>query len=180
MPHRSALQTPIETETATLGSVKLLARSISSIVTLIVGVIVFLSIPSQIALFDNEGLSSVNARTVPYVITSLIIIISLIMIISEGIKIRKEQADTSEDQSSEPTSYGRVFLAFLAIALWIVALPYLGFNISTILLVASIMLIIGSCRWWQIVVLSLILSVPINYLLANVLRVYLPAGSIFG
>ena len=131
-------------------------------------------------MFDNEGLSSVNARTVPYLITSLIIIISLIMIISEGIKNRKEQVNATDDEPGERTSYGRVFLAFIAIALWIVALPYLGFNISTILLVASIMLVIGNCRWWQIVVLSLVLSLPINHLLANVLRVYLPSGSLFG
>lgn len=162
------------------GAANFLKRCISSVVTLIVGVIVFLSIPSQIAVFNSEGLSSVNARTVPYLITSLIIIISLMIIISEGIKIRKEKADTLEDNSQEQTSYARVFLAFLAIALWIIALPYLGFNISTILLVVSIMLIIGNCSWWQIALLSLILSVPINYLLANVLRVYLPTGSIFG
>jgi len=163
-----------------VGAVNLLKRSISSVVTLIVGVIVLLSIPSQIGINDSEGLSSVNARTVPYLITSLIIIISLVIIIAEGLKIRKENADTSEFKSREPTSYGRVFLAFLAIALWVIALPYLGFNISTILLVISIMLIIGNCHWWQIALLSLILSVPINYLLAKVLRVYLPSGSIFG
>ena len=158
----------------------LLKRSISSIVTLVVGVIVFLSIPSQIGINNSEGLSSVNARTVPYLITSLIIIISVILIISEGIKIRKDNANTLEYKSPERASYGRVFLAFLAIAFWIVALPYLGFNFSTILLVVSIMLIIGNCRWWQIALLSLILSIPINYLLANVLQVYLPSGSIFG
>ncbi len=161
-----------------LGAV--IKRSISSIVTLMVGVVVFLSIPSQIVIIDSEGLSSVDARTVPYLITSLIIIISLIMIISESVKIRKEQTDTLEDKSSEQTNYVRVFLAFLAITLWIIALPYIGFNIATILLVASVMVIIGNCRWWQIALLSLILSVPINYLLANVLRVYLPSGSIFG
>ena len=78
------------------GAANLLKRSISSIVTLIVGVLVFLSIPGQIAVFDSEGQSSVNARTVPYLITSLIIIISLIMIISEGIKFRKEESDVSK------------------------------------------------------------------------------------
>jgi putative tricarboxylic transport membrane protein len=171
---------PIETETPVSGAANLLKRSISSIVTLIVGVLVFLSIPGQIAVFDSEGQSSVNARTIPYLITSLIIIISLIMIISEGIKFRKEGDDVSENEPREPTSHFRVFLAFSAIALWIVILPYLGFNISTILLVASIMIIIGNCRWWQIALLSLTLSVPINYLLAIVLRVYLPSGSVFG
>ncbi len=162
------------------GAVNLLKRSISSVVTLVVGVIVFLSIPSQIVIHDSEGLSSVDARTVPYLISSLIVIISLIIIISEGFKIRKETPDTFERKLRVQTSYGRVFLAFSAITLWLIALPYLGFNITTILLVVSVMVIIGNCRWWQIALLSLILSVPINYLLANVLRVYLPSGSIFG
>lgn len=161
-------------------ALNLLKRSVSSVVTLMVGVIVFLSIPSQIGINESEGLSSVNARTVPYLITTLIIIFSLVIIIVEGLKIRQENADTLEHKQRERTNYGRVFLAFLAIAVWVTALPFLGFNITTILLVASIMVIIGDCRWWQIALLSLILSFPINYLLANVLRVYLPSGSIFG
>jgi len=162
------------------GTAILLKRSASSFVTLIIGVLVFLSIPDQIALFQNEGQSSVNARTVPYLITSLIVILSLSMIVSEAIAMRNEGSDAASKFRKEATSYGRVVLAFSAIAMWIVILPYLGFDISTILLVASIMVIIGNCRWWQIALLSLILSVPINYLLAAVLRVYLPSGSLFG
>ncbi|MEJ6689990.1 MAG: tripartite tricarboxylate transporter TctB family protein [Paracoccaceae bacterium] len=163
-----------------LGTTNLLKRSVSSFVTLIIGILVFVSIPGQIALYESEGLSSVNARTVPYLITSLIVIISLSMIISDAIAIRQEATDAAVEKPEKDTSYGRVFLAFVAIALWIVILPYLGFTLSTILLVASVMIIIGNCRWWQIVLLSLILSVPINYLLAAVLRVYLPSGSFFG
>lgn len=162
------------------GAAKLLKRSISSIVTLVVGALVFLSIPSQIAVFDSEGLGSVNARTVPYLITSLIVIISLIMIVSETRGFRNEETDVSENKPDQRTSHARVLLAFSAIALWIVILPYLGFIFTTMMLVASIMIIIGNCRWWQIVLLSLALSVPINYLLAMVLRVYLPSGSVFG
>ena len=94
--------------------------------------------------------------------------------------MRRETAESMGESHNDGTSFGRVFLAFGAIAIWIVILPYLGFNIATILLVASVMIIIGNCRWWQIVVLSVILSVPINFLLATVLRVYLPTGSLFG
>jgi len=63
--------------------------------------------------------------------------------------------------------------------LWIVLIPYIGFNIATILLISAIMLIIGNRNWWQIMILSLILSLPLNYLLKVVLRVYLPQGLIF-
>ena len=158
----------------------ILRGSISSIVTLLVGLFVFLSIPDQIVVFSNDGLSGVSARTLPYLITSAIIILSLLKIVSNAIGNLKDQTDSLEDKPREATSYIRVLLAFTATALWIIILPYLGYEISTIMLVASVMIIIGNCRWWQIVILSLILSIPVKQLLAIVLRVYLPTGSFFG
>ena len=158
------------------GAASLFKKSISSIVTLLIGVFVLLSIPDQIAVSEGEG---VNARTVPYLIAGLIIVLSLLIIVSDAVKSWEKQMDVSIDEPPEATSYFRVFLAFAAIAVWIVILPYLGFNIAKIFLVTSIMLIVGNCRWWQIALLSLALSVPINYLLGLVLRVYLPSGSIF-
>ncbi len=140
----------------------------------------FLSIPSQIPLFDDGSASSVNARTLPYLISFAIILLSLIIIASNILNERRGEANSLTKQPAESTSYGRVFLTFIAIALWVALMPYLGFNIATILLIASIMLIIGKCAWWQIMILSLILSFPVNYLLALVLRVYLPSGSLFG
>jgi len=161
------------------GSAVFLRGNVSSIVTLLVGVFFYLSIPSQIGVFENGDLSGVNARTMPYLIASAIIVISLYMIVSNILANRKLVIDELEDESSEITSYGRVFLAFIAIALWIVILPYLGFNIATMLLVAAIMIIIGKCSWWQIAILALVLSFPIDYLLGAALKVYLPSGSVF-
>ena len=161
------------------GSAVFLRGNVSSIVTLLVGVFFYLSIPSQIGVFENGDLSGVNARTMPYLIASAIIVISLYMIVSNILANRKLVIDELEDESSEITSYGRVFLAFIAIALWIVILPYLGFNIATMMLVATIMIIIGKCRWWQIAILALVLSFPIDYLLGAALKVYLPSGSVF-
>lgn len=157
-----------------------LRGNVSSIVTLLVGLFFFLSIPAQIDVFESEGLSGVNARTMPYLIASAIVLLSLSMIVSNVIGNLKVKTLTSDGEPREATSFGRVFLSFVAIALWIVILPYLGFNITTMMLVASIMVIIGKCRWWQIVILAVALSFPINYLLASVLRVYLPSGSVFG
>lgn len=162
------------------GSESVLRRNISSVTTLLIGLFIFFSIPSQIDVFDTGSGSRVNARTLPYLISSAIIVLSLLIIASDIVGVRKNEALSSENERRETTSYGRVFLAFAAIALWIILLPYLGFNITTILLVASIMIIVGKCRWWQIVILPLILSFPVNYLLALVMGVYLPGGSLFG
>ena len=162
------------------GPALILKGNISAIVILAVGLFIFLSIPGQIADLGNDGLSRVNARTMPYLIASAIILLSLLLVASNVIKNLRAGTNSSEDGQRETTSYGRVFLAFAVIALWIVTLPYLGYNLTTMMLVALIMIIIGNCRWWQIVALSVMLSIPVNYLLAIVLRVYLPTGSIFG
>ncbi len=154
-----------------------LKESIPAIVTLAVGLFFVVSIPSQIADFGTDGLSGVSARTTPYLIAGAIVLISLGSIITTLWSHMRHAAGTA-DQATK-THYGAVFLAFLAIAAWIILLPIIGFNIATVLLIASMMLIIGKCKWWQIVVLSLALSFPVNYLLAIVLKVYLPSGSLF-
>ena len=156
-----------------------LKGSISSVVTLLAGLFFLVCIPSQIADFGTDGLSGVSARTMPYLIASAIVMFSAFSILASVWE--HWNAAPVEDVETAPAStrYGAVFLAFLAMALWIVVLPIIGFNLSTALLIAVIMIIIGKCVWWQIVILSFVLSVPVNYLLAIVLKVYLPSGSLF-
>ena len=156
-----------------------LRNSISSIVTLLVGLFVFVSVPSQIAVFDSGSPNPVTARTLPYLITSAIIILSLLLIASNAIETQKDETDSSANVPGESINYIRVLLAFVAIALWIVLLPFFGYNLATVLLVVSVMLIVGGCRWWQIAILALALSFPVQYSLAVILRVYLPSGSLF-
>ncbi len=156
-----------------------LKGNISSVVTLFAGLFFLICIPSQIADFGTDGLSGVSARTMPYLIASAIVIFSLFSILTS---IWENRSSAQQDASNTPqghTRYGAVFLAFVSIALWIVLLPIIGFNIATALLIAVIMRIIGKCVWWQVIVLSFALSVPVNALLAIVLKVYLPSGSLF-
>ncbi|MBU2868082.1 tripartite tricarboxylate transporter TctB family protein [Pacificibacter marinus] len=156
-----------------------LKDSIPSIVTLLVGAFFMASIPSQIADFGTDGLSGVSARTMPYIIAGAIMVFSLFSIVAAvWAHIQSTPADTTDDPPPK-TRYGLVFLAFIAIASWIILLPFIGYNIATILLITSIMLIIGRCTWVQIVLVSLALSFPVNSLLGVVLKVYLPSGSLF-
>jgi hypothetical protein len=156
-----------------------LKDSIPSIVTLLVGAFFMASIPSQIADFGTDGLSGVSARTMPYIIAGAIMAFSLFSI-ATTVWAHSQRAPDSPAQTPAPkTRYGLVFLAFVAITSWIILLPFIGYNIATILLITSIMLIIGRCTWVQIVLVSLALSFPINSLLAVVLKVYLPSGSLF-
>lgn len=156
-----------------------LKGSISSVVTLLAGLFFLYCVPSQIADFGTDGLSGVSARTMPYLIASAIVIFSVYSILASVWENWSDAHIEDVEVTQTPIRYGAVFVAFVAIALWIIVLPIIGFNISTALLIAVIMIIIGKCAWWQIVVLSFVLSVPVNYLLAIVLKVYLPSGSLF-
>jgi len=161
------------------GPSSIIRKNISSIVTLLIGILVFINIPNQIDIGSETSINSVNPRTLPYLIASAIIVLSLLIIISDIIISRKKEAAFYVNKQIEDSNYIRVFLSIICIMLWIVLIPYIGFNIATILLISAIMLIIGNRNWWQIMILSLILSLPLNYLLKVVLRVYLPQGLIF-
>jgi len=161
------------------GPSSIIKKNISSIITLLIGILVFINIPNQIDIGSETSINSVNSRTLPYLIASAIIVLSLLIIISDIIISRKKEAAFYVNKQIEDSNYIRVFLSFICIMLWIVLIPYIGFNIATILLISAIMLIIGNRNWWQIIILSLILSLPLNYLLKVVLRVYLPQGLIF-
>lgn len=107
-------------------SANLFKSNISSIVTLLVGLFVFVSIPSQIEIFEDGSMNPVTARTLPYLISSGIILLSLSMIVSSIFGTPDKKESTSEALPQEKTSYVRVFYAFAAIALWIVVLTIMS------------------------------------------------------
>lgn len=157
---------------------------ISAIVTLIIAFVIYLSIPAQVKLpkFAYEVAGSFNARTVPYFLTIIIIILSIIdIILSIRTNILKTDTDMEQKEENKVKSpnYFGLLIAFVSILLWIIFTIYFGFRLATIFLVVAIMLVIGNRKWWQIVLLSLILSIPMDYLLKAVLRVYLPEGIFF-
>lgn len=156
-----------------------LKESSPSIVTFLVGVFFMASIPSQIADFGTDGLSGVSARTMPYIIAGAIMAFSLFSIATTILTHAKSTPASMTEDPPPRTRYGLVFLAFVAIASWVILLPFIGYNIATILLISSIMLIIGRCTWVQIILVSLALSFPVNSLLGVVLKVYLPSGTLF-
>lgn len=159
---------------------------ISALVTLIIAFVIYISIPAQVKLpkFAYEVAGSFNARTVPYFLTITIIILSIIdFFLSIRMNLVKNITKTDVEQQEENKikshNYIGVLIAFVSILLWIIFTIYFGFRLATIFLVITVMLVIGHCKWWQMVLLSFILSIPMDYFLKAVLRVYLPEGIFF-
>jgi hypothetical protein len=158
-----------------------LKNVISDVGTLIIAIVIYAAIPSQIRVPRQSINISFTPRTMPYFITLAIIGLSVIDILL-GLKGQGNKTGETASLNGSAASahnYSGVLIAFFSIALWIVATIYFGFKLATILLVFAIMLVIGNRTWWQLLLLPLLLSFPLDYVLKIVLRVYLPEGIFF-
>ncbi len=73
----------------------------------------------------------------------------------------------------------RTFIIFLSeCAVYLFALKYLGFPISTILLLGAIVHLLGERSWWKIILISVVTSVIIYLLFGVYLGVMLPKGKL--
>lgn len=162
-----------------------LSRLIFSLITLIIGIFIFIITKYTVDLgigIKSATAGIVNARTMPYIIASGIILLSISIIISDNlIRIRKKEEE--DRYINEPTSninYRGILLMFIFIVLWTLLVPYIGFIICTILLVTASMLLIGNRDWRKIILMSIILSFLLDYLLKVALNIYFPQGILFG
>lgn len=141
-------------------------KYIPSISTALIGLAIFILVPFQIdlSMVNGNNVSGVDARTLPYFLSSLIVLLSVVEIIN--IK-RKERVEEYKKMSK--TQYMNIFrvcLTFIAIVLWIVLVPYLGFIIAMIILLVSVMLLMGNragcklslCRYSRVFYLTMCLQ----------------------
>lgn len=145
---------------------------ISGIVFLIAGVVLWLLIPSQINTMET---SSINAQTVPRIAIGGLCLFSLGLLL-QGIfsAEKKEVVITKETFSSE--SFHReiksIIYALLLLA-YIVLLTYVGFLISTALLVVAILIFYGARKWYYYAIPLAMVGV-VYFVFKTLLHVSLP------
>ena len=73
----------------------------------------------------------------------------------------------------------KTFLLFLLeCAIYLIVLKYLGFLISTMLLLCAIVHLLGEKSWWKIILISVVTSLIIYFLFGVYLGVMLPKGKL--
>lgn len=73
----------------------------------------------------------------------------------------------------------KTFLLFLLeCAIYLIVLKYLGFLISTMLLLSAIVHLLGEKSWWKIILISVVTSLIIYFLFGVYLSVMLPKGKL--
>jgi hypothetical protein len=156
-----------------------LKQYIPSIVTAIIGIAIFLIIPSQIDLsrISDSAKAGINSRTIPYFLSSLIILLSVIDIL---MRLKKTQKiESVEQQPINKSAIFRVFIMILAIFIWIKILPIIGFTIGMILLLVFGMILMGNRKWYLIIIIPIVTSVLLNYVFSEFVGRTLPAGIFF-
>lgn len=158
-------------------------RVIPAFVIFLFGItLLFVFIPSHIKVLENS--SAVNARFFPYLLSVMIIVFSGIDLIASLLKSpsltddqnQEEQEVRNENKNVHIFKYGRVVLAFLSCVLWTLMSPYVGYIVTTIVVVGLLMLIFGNRSWIQILLTSIIFSILSFYVFANILNISLPKG----
>ena len=150
---------------------------IPSIVTALIGLIIVLLIPYQIDLSKvRTDTAGINSQTIPYFLSYSIIMFSLLDIL---LKIVKKNKESQDSDPVSPMAYIRVFITFIGILVWILAVPYLGFVIAMSLLLIMIMLLMGNRKWYFVTAIPICTSLLLKYVFTEFVGRTLPSGLFF-
>ena len=145
---------------------------ISGSVFLVAAAVLWLLIPSQINTMET---SVINAQTVPKIAIGGMGLFSLGMLLQGIFTIPKKEVVITRDglrsdrfrKEVKSVVYAGMLLAYL------VAITWLGFLISTLLLTISILLFYGARRWYYYAI-PLTMVVVVYFIFKMLLRVSLP------
>lgn len=104
----------------------------------------------------------------PLFISVMLALLSVSLILSSFSGLKEEKKEKGDR---------RTFIIFLVeCAVYLLVLNYLGFLISTMLLLGAVVHLLGERKWWKIIVISLVTSFIIYQLFGVYLGVMLPKG----
>ena len=151
-------------------------KMIPSAVILLIDVILFLLVPSQVKVL-TDGL--VTTRFMPYVVTGMIGICAAVDLLQTWIKGRRVEAASAGKRYFSVKGFFRVVGAMAALAVYLLLMRTLGSVVDSILLCAGTMLLLGNRNVKQILLASVLLSLGVYCLFKLGLSLRLPAGLFF-
>ncbi|WP_053362534.1 tripartite tricarboxylate transporter TctB family protein [Bacillus sp. FJAT-27251] len=152
-----------------------LNHSLPSLFMAVFGVLLIIIIPFQI---DEVQISMMGPRFFPYFLSIMVVLLSILSFAAEFKKQKRteERSQPVEAGRMEKKYYWRVFLIFISLVAWIYIVPILGFILTTVIFIALVMLIIGSRKWRQILLVPTLFTLFIYYVFKMLFYVPLPEG----
>lgn len=148
--------------------IKIKQDLVGAITFLILGLVIWFLIPSQIKLTNQD---MINSQTFPRLIIGLMIICSAYLVVIEVIKIIKKQP--VKEAIIDLKQEGKSILMILMLVIYWVMLHWLPFMITS-LIFAGGMLLFFKCKNWKYYAIVGTTIIAITVMFQNVLSVKLP------
>ncbi|HWL55275.1 MAG TPA: tripartite tricarboxylate transporter TctB family protein [Paracoccus sp. (in: a-proteobacteria)] len=116
-----------------------------------------------------------GAETLPTVIAGLAVIVGIWLIVQGLVTERGAPFAVALDWAAEPQAWAKVIATAVLIIVYILAVDYVGFTISSIVLVAGMMLLTGT-RPLTALPVSVIAVIVVQFAFGKMLLVPLPRG----
>jgi Mn2+/Fe2+ NRAMP family transporter len=128
---------------------------------------------------ERHPLVPVGPEFYPQLVLGVTALFALLLVISDLLKRRRARATASVSRGS--ANYTLVATAFAIFAIYVVAMPYLGFRVATFAFLIALPLTLekprgARSRWILVLVVALAATVVIHLLFENYLQVLLPRG----
>ncbi len=115
----------------------------------------------------------------PRIILGITAVLSLALIVADY-AARRRRAPARRQEGAAPENYGLVMACFAVFGLYVAALPWIGFRISTFVFVAALQTVLDPPRnrkaWIVVGATALVTTLVTYYLFNNYLLVLLPRG----
>ena len=109
-------------------------------------------------------------RFFPWIVTVSLLVLSAAML------VRAWRRLASESDAGLGVVPGRAAVAFGAFALYVVALPWIGFLAATVPFFAVLMALFGERRWWVLAAGAVVVPIVVFVLFRHGFQIILPAG----
>ena len=130
---------------------------------------------------ERNPLVPVGPAFYPRLVLGATAFLALVLLVSDAIAHRRRRVKSATAASPAKANYALVLIAFAIFAIYVIALPYLGFRVATFAFLIALPLALepprGARRRWIVVLIVALAATVLTYLIFNnYLHVLLPRG----
>ena len=151
---------------------KLSPNLLSGIISILFGIFIYYKIPSEVekpVLIFGQSSSEIDPQIVPTIIAFMFLIFGIYTVLYE-----KDSIKLNSWPKVTKNLLINISATILFLILYSILFQYLGFVISSVLLILSLGTFMGNVNFKYITVISILFPLSIFFLFVNVMHVFLP------
>ena len=151
---------------------KLSPNLLSGIISILFGIFIYYKIPTEVekpVLIFGQSSSEIDPQIVPTIIAFMFLIFGIYTVLYE-----KDYIKSNSWPKVTKNLLINISTSILFLILYSILFQYLGFVISSVLLILSLGTFMGNVNFKYITVISILFPLSIFFLFVNVMHVFLP------